>query len=62
MNDYLDQFIQFLRSEKYYSPLESPATAILSGGELKLEWQGGANPVMMTGDTAMVYRGEIEYE
>jgi len=42
--------------------LESPATAILSGGELKLEWQGGANPVMMTGDTAMVYRGEIEYE
>jgi len=42
--------------------LESPATAILSGGELKLEWQGDANPVMMTGETAMVYRGEIEYE
>jgi len=42
--------------------LDSPATAILSGGELKLEWQGGANPVMMTGETAMVYRGEIEYE
>jgi diaminopimelate epimerase len=42
--------------------LDSPARAILSGGELKLEWQGGANPVMMTGDTAMVYRGEIEYE
>ncbi len=42
--------------------LESPATAILSGGELKLEWQGGVNPVMMTGETAMVYRGEIEYE
>jgi diaminopimelate epimerase len=42
--------------------LDSPARAILSGGELKLEWQGGANPVMMTGETAMVYRGEIEYE
>jgi diaminopimelate epimerase len=42
--------------------LDSPATAILRGGELKLEWQGGANPVMMTGETAMVYLGEIEYE
>jgi diaminopimelate epimerase len=42
--------------------LESPATGILTGGELKLEWQGGENPVMMTGETAMVYRGEIEYE
>jgi diaminopimelate epimerase len=42
--------------------LDSPCSAILSGGELKLEWQGGANPVMMTGETAMVYRGEIEYE
>jgi diaminopimelate epimerase len=42
--------------------LDSPATAILTGGELKLEWQGEANPVMMTGETGMVYRGEIEYE
>ncbi len=42
--------------------LESPASATLLGGELKLEWQGGANPVMMTGETAMVYQGEIEYE
>jgi diaminopimelate epimerase len=42
--------------------LDSPATAILRGGELKLEWQGDANPVMMTGETAMVYQGEIEYE
>ena len=42
--------------------LDSPATAKLGGGELKLEWQGGANPVMMTGATAMVYQGEIEYE
>jgi len=42
--------------------LDSPATAILTGGELKLEWQGDTNPVMMTGETAMVYQGEIEYE
>ncbi len=42
--------------------LEHTALAILSGGELNLEWQGGTNPVMMTGETAMVYQGEIEYE
>jgi len=36
------------------------ASAHLLGGELKLEWQGGANPVMMTGETAMVFEGEIE--
>jgi diaminopimelate epimerase len=42
--------------------LDSPASAKLGGGELKLEWQGDANPVMMTGETAMVYQGEIEYE
>ena len=42
--------------------LDSPANAILTGGELKLEWHGDANPVMMTGETAMVYQGEIEYE
>jgi len=42
--------------------LENSARVILSGGELNLEWQGDTNPVMMTGDTAMVYQGEIEYE
>jgi len=36
------------------------ASAYLRGGELKLEWQGGANPVMMTGETAMVFEGEID--
>ena len=40
--------------------LDATATASLRGGELKLEWQGDANPVMMTGDTEMVYHGEIE--
>jgi diaminopimelate epimerase len=42
--------------------LDSEASATLLGGVLKLEWQGEANPVMMTGETAMVYQGEIEYE
>ena len=42
--------------------LDSSASAALRGGELILQWQGDANPVMMTGDTAMVYQGEIEYE
>jgi diaminopimelate epimerase len=42
--------------------LDSTATAILRGGELNLEWQGDQNPVMMTGETAMVYHGEIEYD
>jgi len=42
--------------------LENTAQAFLPGGELNLEWQGGTNPVMMTGETAMVYQGEIEYE
>ena len=42
--------------------LDSPATALLTGGELKLEWQGDEKPVRRTGETAMVYQGEIEEE
>jgi diaminopimelate epimerase len=42
--------------------LANTATAGLTGGDLKLEWQGEGKPVMMTGETAMVFRGEIEYE
>jgi len=42
--------------------LGNTAVAVLRGGELKLEWQGDGNPVMMTGETAMVYQGEIEYD
>jgi len=42
--------------------LDNSAQALLLGGELNLQWQGGTNPVMMTGETAMVYQGEIEYE
>ncbi len=42
--------------------LEPSARAVLLGGELILEWHGETNPVMMTGETVMVYQGEIEYE
>ncbi len=42
--------------------LENSASGHLRGGELNLEWQGESNPVMMTGATAMVYQGEIEYD
>ncbi|MCP4492788.1 MAG: diaminopimelate epimerase [Gammaproteobacteria bacterium] len=42
--------------------LDSESSAELRGGELKLEWQGEGNPVMMTGETAMVFQGDIEYE
>jgi diaminopimelate epimerase len=30
------------------------------GGALKIEWQGGASPVMMTGPATRVFDGEIE--
>ncbi len=42
--------------------LAHEANGQLRGGELNLQWQGETNPVMMTGATAMVYQGEIEYE
>ena len=42
--------------------LDHQATASLLGGDLLLEWQGEGKPVMMTGDTAMVFTGEIDYE
>ena len=42
--------------------LRERAHGQLTGGELILEWQGGSNPVMMTGETAMVYEGVIEYD
>lgn len=41
--------------------LDGRATASLTGGELNLEWHGDGKPVMMTGETALVYEGEIEY-
>ena len=35
------------------------ASALLPGGELNLEWHGEANAVMMTGESAKVFEGEI---
>lgn len=40
--------------------IDANAVAHLTGGNLHLEWQGLENPVMMTGETTMVFKGEIE--
>ncbi len=40
--------------------LDQHASAQLLGGELQLDWQGEGQPVMMSGDTALVYEGEID--
>lgn len=42
--------------------LQPWANADLRGGQLTLQWQGEGEPVMMTGPTALVYDGEIDYE
>ncbi len=42
--------------------IDRESTAHLHGGDLKLEWQGEGKPVMMTGETAMVFQGDIDYE
>jgi len=42
--------------------LNQQAQAHLLGGDLKLEWQGEGNPVMMTGETVMAFHGEINNE
>jgi diaminopimelate epimerase len=42
--------------------LDALAQAHLFGGDLKLEWQGEGNPVMMTGETVMAFQGEINNE
>jgi len=39
--------------------LAEQATGRLRGGDLQLSWQGEGKPVMMTGDTAEVFEGEI---
>ncbi|MDJ0834124.1 MAG: diaminopimelate epimerase [Gammaproteobacteria bacterium] len=40
--------------------LNHHASAQLLGGELQLDWPGEGQPVMMSGDTALVYEGEID--
>ena len=39
--------------------LISPVTIRLPGGNLKIEWAGPGQPVMMTGPAARVYEGQI---
>lgn len=39
--------------------LKSPVTIRLPGGNLKIEWAGPGQPVMMTGPAARVYEGQI---
>ena len=40
--------------------LDSPVTVSLTGGELKIDWQGGAAPVFMSGPAQTVYEGTVK--
>ncbi len=37
--------------------LDSPVTVALTGGELRIEWQGGTTPVILSGPAQAVYEG-----
>ena len=39
--------------------LESPVTALLTGGELNIDWRGGSAPVFMSGPAQTVYEGTV---
>ncbi len=39
--------------------LDSPVTVALAGGELDIEWRGGAAPVMMRGPAQSVFEGSV---
>ncbi|WP_088178427.1 diaminopimelate epimerase [Methylobacillus sp. MM3] len=39
--------------------LVSPVTVVMRGGELTIRWDGGSNPVLMTGPAVTVFEGEI---
>jgi diaminopimelate epimerase len=39
--------------------LASPVTVAMRGGELSIRWDGGSNPVLMTGPAVTVFEGEI---
>ena len=40
--------------------LDSPVTVALTGGELKIDWQGGVAPVFMSGPAQAVYEGTVK--
>jgi len=42
--------------------LDGEVTVTTRGGDLKIRWLGQGHPVMMTGDAARVFDGEIEIE
>jgi len=42
--------------------LDNSAKALLTGGELTIEWQGGNSSVLMTGPAETVYEGSISIE
>ena len=40
--------------------LKSPVAVAMRGGELRIEWGGAGQPVLMTGPAVTVFEGEIE--
>jgi len=40
--------------------LKSPVAVAMPGGELRIEWGGAGQPVLMTGPAVTVFEGEIE--
>ena len=40
--------------------LDSPVRVSTRGGDLRIAWEGGASPVIMTGPAVTVFTGEIE--
>jgi diaminopimelate epimerase len=42
--------------------LDDSVQVATRGGELTIRWQGGENPVWMTGPAVAVFEGEIEIE
>ena len=42
-----------------WGELDSRVTVELPGGSLSIEWQGGNNPVLMTGPATRVFEGQI---
>ena len=40
--------------------LDAKVTVHLKGGDLSIEWEGGASPVFMTGPAVEVFSGSID--
>lgn len=46
---------------RLWDRLDARVNVEVRGGELMLEWQGENEPVLMTGPTATVFKGELEW-